>query len=312
MGIKGLINLIKKNCPEAYYSGKISDYSGKIIAIDTSIFMYRFSYFSPNFITMFAKMLDIFAKHNIIPVYIFDGKPPEEKNDTLKERNDRKQDICNRIDNLKNSKEEKEKNQATSQEIDEIDKQINKLEKCNIKITAEKVICLKDLFREYNIHFIEAPCEAEKFCAWLVIKNYADAVMTEDTDVIPLDAKIIIRSFSTSDGSLESLNLDILKNKLNFDNSKIIDLSILLGCDYLCTIPKVGPVGAFNAIKKYGSIDSFIANDKKIKVPDNFEYAKCRTLFTQFNEINDYNYKFVKIPKKGSNGIQHIIDKFPT
>lgn len=312
MGIKGLINLIKKNCPEAYYSGNISDYSGKVIAIDTSIFMYRFSYFNPNFITMFAKMLDTFAKYNIIPVYIFDGKPPEEKNDTLKERNDRKQEICDRIANLKNSKEEKEKNKDVStEEIKELDTQIAKLEKCNIKITPEKVACLKELFRDYNIHFIEAPCEAEKFCAWLVNKGYAYAVMTEDTDVVPLNANIIIRSFSTSDGSLETLNLDILRNKLNFDNTKIIDLCILLGCDYLCTIPKVGPVGAFNAIKKYGSIDSFIQNDKKIKVPDNFDFVKCRTLFTQFNEIIDYNYKFVKVPKKG-NSIQSIIDKFPT
>lgn len=310
MGIKGLINLIKKNCPEAYYAGKISDYAGKIIAIDTSIFMYRFSYFSPNFISMFAKMLDIFAKHNIVPVYIFDGKPPEEKNDTLKERNDRRQDMDNRIVNLKGIKQEKETNNASSEEINEINNQIAKLEKCNIKITAEKVACLKELFKEYNIHFIEAPCEAEKFCAWLVNKGYSDAVMTEDTDVIPLNAKKIIRSFSISDSTLETVDLDILKNKLNFDNNKIIDLCILLGCDYLSTIPKVGPVGAFNAIKKYGSIDNFITSDPKIKVPDNYDYKKCRILFTDFNEIIDYNYKFVKVPKKGNN-IQNIIDKFP-
>jgi flap endonuclease-1 len=314
MGIKGLINIIKKHCPEAYTTGKLSDFSGKVITIDTSIFMYRFSYFSPNFISIFAKMLDIFASHNIVPVFVFDGKPPDEKNDTLKERNERRKDMDDRIVNLKNEKEEKEKNNATSEEIEEVDKKIAKLEKSNIRITGEKVVCLKELFREYNIQFIEAPCEAEKFCAWLVKKGYADAVMTEDTDVIPLDAKLIIRSFSITDQSLETVNLDILKNKLGFDNNKIIDLCILLGCDYLCTIPKVGSVGAFNAIKKHGSIDAFIANDKKITIPNNYDYKGCRGLFTDFNEINDYNYKFVKVPKKGKNSsavIQNIIDKFP-
>lgn len=312
MGIKGLINIIKKHCPESYTKGVISDFSGKVIAIDTSIFMYRFAYFSPNFISLFAKMLDLFAKHNIVPVFVFDGKPPQEKTDTIKERNDRRKEMDDKITSLKNEKEEKEKINTSKEELEELDKEINRLEKSNIKITGDKIACLKELFIQYNIHFIEAPCEGEKFCSWLVIKGYAHAVMTEDTDVIPLGAKLIIRSFTITDGSLEVFNLDTFKNKLGFNDENIIDLAILLGCDYLCTIPKVGSVGAYNAIVKYSNIDSFIANNKKIKVPDNFDYKNCRTLFTNFNEIIDYNYNFIKIPKKPeSDMIQSIIDKFP-
>ena len=48
-------------------------------------------------------MLSIFRHHNIIPVFIFDGKPPPEKYELLKKRQENKVAAKNEYNKLKNS-----------------------------------------------------------------------------------------------------------------------------------------------------------------------------------------------------------------
>ena len=65
------------------------------------------------------------------------------------------------------------------------------------------------------------------------------------------------------------------------ESAKFIDLCILLGCDYTCKIPGVGPVRAFDGIKQYGSMEKFIEslNSEKYPVPTEFNYQGARELF---------------------------------
>ena len=63
-----------------------------------------------------------------------------------------------------------------------------------------------------------------------------------------------------------------------------MDLCILLGCDYVDPIPKVGPSTAVNLIREHGSLDKvveFIKNDpkKKYTLPDDWPFADARDLF---------------------------------
>ena len=52
-------------------------FRGKIISIDTSIFLYKYLYNNCDFIDDLQGNLRL-LKNGIIPLYIFDGKPPEE------------------------------------------------------------------------------------------------------------------------------------------------------------------------------------------------------------------------------------------
>lgn len=61
-------------------------------------------------------------------------------------------------------------------------------------------------------------------------------------------------------------------------------MCILLGCDYLDPIPKVGPNTALKLIREHGSLEKvveFIENDKKSKytLPEDWPYADARDLF---------------------------------
>jgi len=72
--------------------------------------------------------------------------------------------------------------------------------------------------------------------------------------------------------------------RLTFRESQFVDLCILLGCDYLDPVPKVGPTTALKLIRDHGSLEKVveaIENDpkEKYKLPDDWPYTDARELF---------------------------------
>ena len=78
MGIKYLNNFLRTECGESIKAITIAELSGKKIAVDISIYMYKYES-SDALIENMYLMLATFRQYNIIPVFIFDGKPPAEK-----------------------------------------------------------------------------------------------------------------------------------------------------------------------------------------------------------------------------------------
>ena len=65
---------------------------------------------------------------------------------------------------------------------------------------------------------------------------------------------------------------------------QFIDLCILLGCDYLEPIPKVGPNTALKLIREHGTLEKIVEHmesdpKKKHVVPDDWPYQDARELF---------------------------------
>lgn len=62
-----------------------------------------------------------------------------------------------------------------------------------------------------------------------------------------------------------------------------MDLCILLGCDYLDPVPKVGPSTGLKLIREYGDLESFVAACKsgkaKFTIPEDWPYKDARELF---------------------------------
>lgn len=63
-----------------------------------------------------------------------------------------------------------------------------------------------------------------------------------------------------------------------------MDLCILLGCDYLDPVPKVGPSTALKLIREHGSLEKVVEafeNDpkKKYVLPEDWPYKDARDLF---------------------------------
>jgi flap endonuclease-1 len=295
MGIKNLKKIIQKHAPNAI-SDKPSLYNRKI-AIDSSILLYKFryTYSEDNFhIQGFLyKIIELLEK-GIIPVFVFDGKPPDAKKITLDKRNDSRIKMKERVNELKSLRDNlntdsidiyefiDDEGETTIEENEQI-KEIKKLNN-QIRNIEKNILIVKKFhsdqvieFLEYlGIPFLQAISESEETCAYLQKKGLVDYVVTEDTDSLTFGATKVI--FGE-----KMYNLDIILSDMDLTYDSFIDLCILCGCDYTTTIPKVGPVNALKLIKKHGSIDNFE------NVPPEFEYQVARKLFTQ---NQNYNYTF--------------------
>lgn len=79
MGIRYLNNFLRQNCTnDAIETIHFSNMKGKKIAVDISIYMYKFEENDALIENMYL-LLSMFCHYNIIPIFIFDGKPPAEK-----------------------------------------------------------------------------------------------------------------------------------------------------------------------------------------------------------------------------------------
>ena len=82
MGIKHLNRFFRNTIPNSMKFVSIAELSGKKIAIDISIYLYKYVS-DGNLIENIYLMLSIFTHYNIIPIFIFDGKPPNEKKECI-------------------------------------------------------------------------------------------------------------------------------------------------------------------------------------------------------------------------------------
>ena len=125
MGIRGLNALIKKHSPDCTTYNDIRKYSGKTVAIDCSILLYKFKYACKaenSHLVGIANRAKFYVMNGILPVFVFDGIPPDAKGITLEKRQAAKHKIYIRLDELK------EKVPDSENEKREIDFEIEKLQ----------------------------------------------------------------------------------------------------------------------------------------------------------------------------------------
>ena len=71
MGIKHLNKFLRNECQNSIKITSISDLSGKKIAVDISIYLYKFAS-DDSLIENMYLMLSVFRHYNVIPIFIFD------------------------------------------------------------------------------------------------------------------------------------------------------------------------------------------------------------------------------------------------
>ena len=91
MGPRKLNQFFRSKQPDGIREIGLSEFSGKTIVVDASIYLYRFNT-NNELIENLYIMISILRQNNITPIFIFDGKPPPEKYESLnirrKERDD--------------------------------------------------------------------------------------------------------------------------------------------------------------------------------------------------------------------------------
>ncbi|KAI7975014.1 hypothetical protein EIK77_006670 [Talaromyces pinophilus] len=220
---------------------------------------------------MFYRTLRI-VDNGIKPLYVFDGAPPKLKGGELAKRSARKREA------LEAHEEAKETGTAEDME---------KFSRRTVRVTREHNEECKKLLKLMGVPYIDAPTEAEAQCAVLARAGKVYAAASEDMDTLCFEAPILLRHLTFSEQRkepIQEIHLDKALEGLGMDRAQFIDLCILLGCDYLEPIPKVGPNTALKLIREHGSLEKVveaIESDpkKKYVIPDDWPYKEARELF---------------------------------
>ncbi|KAI1906251.1 Elongation of fatty acids protein 2 [Ophidiomyces ophidiicola] len=286
MGIKHLYQIISENAPDSIKTGEIKNQFGRKVAIDASMSIYSFliavrsdgqqlmnetGETTSHLMGFFYRTLRM-VDNGIKPLYVFDGAPPKLKSGELAKRMARKQEAA--------EQHEEAKETGTAEEVE-------KFSRRTVRVTREHNEECKRLLKLMGIPYIDAPTEAEAQCAVLARAGKVYAAASEDMDTLCFDSPILLRHLTFSEQRKEpilEIHLDRVLEGLQMDRKQFVDLCILLGCDYVDPIPKVGPNTALKMIRDHGTLEKVveaIQNDpkKKYNLPEDWPYEQARDLF---------------------------------
>jgi len=226
MGIRYLNRYLQSNCNEGIKQINLHELSGKKVAIDTSIYLYR--YMGENaLLENFYLMISIFREYNIAPLFVFDGKPPQQKEDLLKLRKEEKKEAEQKYKQLQETIKYSDENEKK-----EILENLDTLKKMFIKIHHRDIDNVKSLIRSYGVSYIDAPGEADKLCAKLVNKNKVYACLSEDMDLFVYGCNRVLRYLSLLKKSAVLYDYKQILSELNLSSDEFKCICIVSGTDY--------------------------------------------------------------------------------
>jgi len=229
MGIRNLNRFLREQCADEIRVTPLSHLSGKKIAIDISIYMYKFASDGVLLENMYL-MLGMFRYYNIIPVFIFDGKPPTEKMELLQKRREDKMEARDEYDKLSASL--KLNPDMETSEKQEISNTMDMLKRTFVYISKHQTQQVKELIRAYGATYYDAPGEADELCALLVVKKKVWACMSEDMDMFVYGCTRIIKYLSLLNHTVVLYDLAEILNKLGISHIQLREICILSGTDY--------------------------------------------------------------------------------
>ena len=291
MGIRMLNKFLQDKCKSSISRIHLSELSGKKVAVDISIYLYKF--LSDNvLLENLYLMISIFREHNIIPIFVFDGKPPVEKNDTIAFRKKTKINAREEyyrlkqiLDNIESdapvvsdagvvSDSDSNSNSNTIVEFDEettisipsksadIRLMMDKLKKKFVILKSDHIQNAKTLLQAYGMTYIESPGEADMLCAKLVSKNIVYACLSEDTDMFVYGCSRVLRYLSLTSSTVILYDFQEIIKTLDMTTYEFRQLCIIYGCDYLPKNEKQNykNMTIFNSYKMFKSYKEYYNN----------------------------------------------------
>ncbi|XP_043698648.1 exonuclease 1 isoform X2 [Telopea speciosissima] len=121
---------------------------------------------------------------------------------------------------------------------------------------------LIQVLKQENVDYIVAPYEADAQMTFLALCKRVDAVITEDSDMIPFGCPRILFKMDKFGQGVEFQYSMLEQNKeLNFsgfNKQMVLEMCILSGCDYLQSLPGMGLKKAHALIRKFKSYEKVI------------------------------------------------------
>jgi 5'-3' exonuclease len=223
--------------------------------------------------------------HNVIPLYVFDGNAPNEKDYVRECRQRKKNNIESKINKLCSEILLIDTKAAlchnNMEHITKTNEKI-RLEKSLINIKKKDVDLIKKLFEIMNIPYLYAVGEADSLCAELYKKGKITACLSDDTDMLVLGCG---RTIKFKNGKIHEFNLQHILKELQITHLQFIEMSILFGCDYLKIHINIDYRECYQLIKKYGSIKNIL--DVSGHEIFNTKNDRCKQFIKKYQHVTE-------------------------
>lgn len=196
-----------------------------------------------------------FLSYNINVIYVFDGKPPKEKQEENQRRSALKKDAQEKYDIAK------ERN-----DFEGMRKYAQRL----ISVTPEVLESTKKFLTYLGIPYVQAPSEGEAQAGEIVKQGLADYVVSQDADAMLFGAPLVIRNLSLGGSKkmtgkltkkkitpmMYSLNDTLEKHGLTIEQMRII--ALLTGTDFnVGGVKGLGPKKSLKLVKEKSEDEIF-------------------------------------------------------
>ncbi|MDE1825037.1 MAG: flap endonuclease-1 [Candidatus Micrarchaeota archaeon] len=208
---------------------------------------------------LFYRTINVLEK-GIVPIFIFDGKPPLLKQRTLEAR--------------ANQREEAYRGWQQARAKGQLE-EARGYAMASSKINEWIIESSKELLGYMGVPYIQAPSEGEAQAARMVMEGTAYAAASQDYDLFLFGSDVIIRNLTVTgrrklpgkniyvNVEIERILLHKFLSHFGIDRKRAIWMGMLVGTDFNEGIEKVGPKTALKIVKEHGSLDEIVAYVKE-------------------------------------------------
>ncbi|KAM1108077.1 hypothetical protein ACFX2B_004706 [Malus domestica] len=277
MGIQGLLPLLKSIMAPIH----IKDLEGTCVAVDTYSWLHKGALScskdlckgipTSRHIDYCMHRVNLLRHYGVKPILVFDGGLlPMKIEQENKRGRARKENLARAIEHESNG------NSAAAYDC------YQKAVDISPSIARELIQVLK----QENVCYVVAPYEADAQMTFLAVSKQVEAVITEDSDLIPFGCPRIIFKMDKFGQGVEFQYSILDRNKdlsfSGFTKQMLLEMCILSGCDYLQSLPGMGLKRAHALIKKFTSYDKVIKHLKysTASVPPLYEESFKKAILT--------------------------------
>ena len=285
MGIRGLTGWIKWAADPSIKEPNWAQWKGKKIGVDILGFLYKAKaqHYSP--ILYLGRLIAAFKKYDIIPVPIFDGKPPDEKREALKMRSE----LRIRSDTLK-VELKKDLDSSTLSETQRLiaESELRVLEQNTSYLTSDERALAKQLFYACGITALNAAGEADNVLAYFSRREELAAIISNDLDLLPRGVQTLLvpdnYALPGDKSGWVEYNLTAILEHAQLSYPQFVEMCVLMGCDYTAGLKSFPYKAAYWAIRYRGDM---CATLRHFQIQSTEPYTKATEILKGVSETQE-------------------------
>jgi 5'-3' exonuclease len=241
MGVRGLPGFLAWASPTLRSTPSWKELEGKTLGIDVLGLLYKAKSMKQSIFVYLSRFVLACRTHAITPVFVFDGKPPDEKRGTLQARATQRRNTIEHTSTAKVWKSPSASPYLTSEERDQA----------------------KQLLYACGVLSLNASGEADFVLAYFSKRGHFAAVISNDFDLLARGVTTLLvpepYALPGDVSGWSSYHLPTILQTIEMTYTQFLDMCVLMGCDYTNGQAHLIYKTAYWAIRFRGTLEDIAA-----------------------------------------------------